>query len=592
MKNRAWSLLVAGLLAGLGGCGLSLRDKTACATTKDCLNGYSCVDKQCVSGNIAARDAGPRQSQDGGVIDAGSRDSGPRSVRDAGTDARPDAGSLGCGTILHVSQARPLIWEQPTGASWSAAYPDLAPTLQLADEMVARCGHAEVWVAQGRYLPSVADKSVAFVLKSHVEIYGGFAGTETSRAERDWHAHETVLSGDFNFDDGSSGGFSAHDQDNSFAVVQGGSARQPIDSSAVLDGFVITGASTRPLASTASGAIYLDHGAPTLRNLVITDSFSPVCCAGDGVPHLEDIVIAANAGTSLSALDTCAPSLERVVMVGNTSESLGGGGVVLAQQQSPTLTNMLIAGNWCGSTGVLGSMSSPKLDHVIVAGNFSWAEGGHSSVPDGLVGFSTGPKLAITNSIIWGNSPNNGASGVADWDHSCTQGRAASGSNVDCSTKSPFRAYTALTGTWSARSTYDEQAVQTVLHDDTAHFAPGALAGLLVQFGPDPTGLGPSTIPTNGLCWGYIVSNTDKEVRVWGFFQEAAQAGDVYTIRDLRPATDAQTIDQAAPGGIATDILGQSRLDVPGTTGDVSTADIGAYEYVPGGPAICLAKCP
>ncbi len=590
MKLRTCWWVVVSLLAGLGGCGLSMRDKTSCVTASDCLNGYVCVRGECSSGNVAGADAGSRPSKDAGSTASMSDDGGQERGGDAGQDLGHDAGPLSCDVILHVNaqSSRPT----PTGASWSDAFKSLTEALVTADKLVVRCGHAEVWVAQGRYLPSTTDRGVSFSLENHVEIYGGFAGTESSRTERDWHKHLSVLSGDVNLDDGTSGGFTVRDADNSYVVVRGGSRLHPIDESAVLDGFVITGASTRPLSGAVSGTIYLDHASASLRNLVITSSFSPLHCVGDGTPHLADSVIATNAGTSLTALDTCAPSLERVVMAGNTSESLGGGGVVSAQEQPLALTNMIIAGNWCGSAGVLGNVPALKVDHVIVAGNFSWAEGGHSSVPDGLVGLTTSAELVITNSIIWGNVPNNGAPGGEIPDHSCTQGQAANGSNVECSTNSPLRAYTALNGTWSARSTYDENTVQTVLHDSAAHFAPNALAGLFVQFGPDPVGLGPSQIPTNGLCWGYIVSNTDKDLRVWGYFVEAALAGNLYTIRDLRPAADAVTIDHAAVGGSVSDILGQSRVDVPATTGDVSSADIGAYEYVPGSPAICLAKCP
>ncbi len=64
----------------------------------------------------------------------------------------------------------------------------------------------QIWVAQGTYKPSekrdidnsgIADiRETIFYLDKNLEIYGGFAGTETMLAERNWQANPTVLSGD------------------------------------------------------------------------------------------------------------------------------------------------------------------------------------------------------------------------------------------------------------------------------------------------------------------------------------------------------------------------------------------------------------
>ena len=68
-----------------------------------------------------------------------------------------------------------------TGANWSDAFTDLqsALTAAISDD--------EIWVTAGTYKPtSGLNRSMSFVMKEGVDIYGGFTGIETERDERDW----------------------------------------------------------------------------------------------------------------------------------------------------------------------------------------------------------------------------------------------------------------------------------------------------------------------------------------------------------------------------------------------------------------------
>jgi hypothetical protein len=80
-----------------------------------------------------------------------------------------------------------------TGTSWGNAFNDLQdalgnPLLQEDDE---------IWVAAGTYIPSVpTGRTATFDLDTlNLQIFGGFAGTENTLAERDIAANETILSG-------------------------------------------------------------------------------------------------------------------------------------------------------------------------------------------------------------------------------------------------------------------------------------------------------------------------------------------------------------------------------------------------------------
>ncbi len=109
-----------------------------------------------------------------------------------------------------------------TGQSWADAFTDLQSALQLAQ------AGDEVWVAEGTYWPTTTtDRNISFEPKSGVQLYGGFAGTETSLDERDWDQYPAILSGDI--------GQPGDSTDNSYTVMY---LHEP-DSSTVLDGFTL-----------------------------------------------------------------------------------------------------------------------------------------------------------------------------------------------------------------------------------------------------------------------------------------------------------------------------------------------------------------
>jgi hypothetical protein len=94
-----------------------------------------------------------------------------------------------------------------TGVDWANAYDDLQVAMDAAVE------GDMLWVAGGTYKPTSApdggtadarDKN--FHMSKDIKIFGGFVGTETLLAQRDWTTNETILSGDFNNDDVVTGG--------------------------------------------------------------------------------------------------------------------------------------------------------------------------------------------------------------------------------------------------------------------------------------------------------------------------------------------------------------------------------------------------
>lgn len=110
------------------------------------------------------------------------------------------------------------------GLSWADAYTDLQSAIATASS------GTQIWVAIGTYKPTAGtDRDAYFELKNGVEIYGGFLGTETQLAERDYIHNESILSGDI--------GTVGDSLDNSYTIVYSIGT----DENTILEGFTIKG---------------------------------------------------------------------------------------------------------------------------------------------------------------------------------------------------------------------------------------------------------------------------------------------------------------------------------------------------------------
>ncbi|MCB9265881.1 MAG: gliding motility-associated C-terminal domain-containing protein [Lewinellaceae bacterium] len=153
------------------------------------------------------------------------------------------------------------------GASWAQAYPNLQDALSATDS-------GEIWVARGTYRPvecspcTGTDREQSFPMKNNVALYGGFAGTEANREERDIQANPTILSGDI--------GLSSDSTDNAFRVL----IAVNVDSTSILDGFIVEeGNADGPFGFSLGGGLYIDGrngmaGAPIIRNCTFRNNYA------------------------------------------------------------------------------------------------------------------------------------------------------------------------------------------------------------------------------------------------------------------------------------------------------------------------------
>jgi hypothetical protein len=94
-----------------------------------------------------------------------------------------------------VRYAKPAASGAGDCSSWTNAC-----TLQSA--LTGAVSGEEIWVQAGTHKPTAgSDRGATFQLINGVAVYGGFAGTEAARDDRNPAAHVTILSGDIDNND-------------------------------------------------------------------------------------------------------------------------------------------------------------------------------------------------------------------------------------------------------------------------------------------------------------------------------------------------------------------------------------------------------
>ncbi len=177
------------------------------------------------------------------------------------------------------------------GSSWTNAYTDLQTALGAA----ASGNH--IWVAAGTYKPTTSlSRDIYFEIPNGVELYGGFAGTESDTSQRTDYgtggANETILSGDI--------GTEILNTDNSYHVVYIDDASTTIK----LNGLTISdGYALDAPEDYNGGGIYISVNAVNSNQLIVSNCIisDNRAYAGGGV-HQESID---NANNTITSYEYC-----------------------------------------------------------------------------------------------------------------------------------------------------------------------------------------------------------------------------------------------------------------------------------------------
>lgn len=325
----------------------------------------------------------------------------------------------------NISYVTPTGAGNQDGTSWANAYP--ANFIQSAIDDMANAGGGQVWVASGTYYPTVPfDNDYTDVrkkslnMKTNVEVYGGFSGTETALNQRtnygEGELNETIISGDL----GSAGIIA----DNSYYVVYVASGVN----NARIDGLTIQDGNANASSFNDGGGVYTSFGDLSIINCVIKNNHADDnggglfirrnCVVDSSIIH-SNTSGAEGAGIYTlywSSYTDPVPVIKNSLIYNNVSSSDGGGVYIKTDGE---ITNCRIINNEAYRGGGIFASYGGLMVNNLVANNESNFYGGgvfldyggtllNSTIVSNDANYSAGVNRnrgsgIVQNCIIWNN---------------------------------------------------------------------------------------------------------------------------------------------------------------------------------------------
>ncbi|MCA9309620.1 MAG: right-handed parallel beta-helix repeat-containing protein [Phycisphaerales bacterium] len=311
-------------------------------------------------------------------------------------------GRAGAQTVLFVDRAAPGGGD---GLSWASAYDDLQEAFDYANTqpMVA-----EIWVRAGVYTPGTS-RSDSFRPPTGKGIYGGFAGFEFLRSQRNPEANPTILSGDV----GSAQG--------AYHVVNATN----LAATTTLNGFIIEGGFANGTLGSGQdrggGLLVIDSNLRvqqcTFRNNATgANRFGgAVAIDGDSSPRFTRCVFESNSvgsGGAGGAINVRGSGNSRYTNCifrdnGGAGGTSSGGAIASAATGTVTFTNCIFAANRAGTGGAVHATATGPvrvINSTLHANEASGAAGGIANA---------GGDVTVRNTILWANFDGSGITEAA-----------------------------------------------------------------------------------------------------------------------------------------------------------------------------------
>lgn len=342
--------------------------------------------------------------------------------------------------VALVQPRRVFVRPGATGAADGSTWANAVTSLEVALAMARDSGGVvqEIWVARGVYTPTSPGiagdpRSVVFALPAACAIYGGFLGTESVLSQRDIGANPTVLSGEL--------GEAGDPDDNAYRVAASAGAGARLDGFIIRDAFNTLNECGEACPQAYGGGVRVTGGTLTIANCMIRDNAveaSSLSGVGGGVLVDAGTLTVVNStflnnsarfGGAVS-VGTATCLLENVSLLGNHATLAGG---AVHNLGNCTAVNSVFSGNSAGGVPSLQGGSACANSAFLDLINCSLA--GNGGNPNAAVLATnpfgvTGARIAVTNSVVWGN-PTAAIFGVANVSSSDIQGGYAGGGNFN-----------------------------------------------------------------------------------------------------------------------------------------------------------------
>lgn len=232
------------------------------------------------------------------------------------------------------------------GTSWDDAF------TALQSAFAGGGSGDEIWVAEGTYKPSnevggAGDAYKTFQLENDLEVYGGFDGTESVKADRNWIANETILSGDL----GATDAYHVFYHPTSLVGL-----------TAILDGFtIIGGTAIGANAHGKGGGMHNNQAAPTVRNCIFESNHATITGGAlynfSSAAEFYNCQFLSNTSDEICGGVVCEESTETVFVCCEFADNTGpvAGGLYVGDNGEAILTNCTIADNIATSSGTDGA---------------------------------------------------------------------------------------------------------------------------------------------------------------------------------------------------------------------------------------------